>query len=683
MKHKIWVNHFIGAAFAWLLSVSTIGCLITGFDLPVDSLLKIVLWCALFALISSMLLRFRYGGSVIVVMSAFKLYLLIRKEILWEQIQYLSYMISSHYHLVYNWPILGSEAAKEVTMPLLFWSALTAVAVNLHLCRRKHILIAFLPAVIPLTLCLVTTDRVPDAIYLYLLILGLALLLISDWTRMKHPAQGMKLVLRAALPIAVFLALLFGLNPQDKYVNNAGQFQKEVVSWFEKLQDRAEEGFSSAPVGSLDLEKLNLRTVGPKSNLSYSVMRVNSPISGTLYLRGRDYDRYTGTGWEASEDRKEAFTSGSASTGELTIVTYGVRNVLYVPYYAIEAISLAGGACENDENLQRYSYYLSRANSGDSGTPDFRYTKLPDSTHQWARELAAEIADGATSQGEIVRAIGDYVRNSAVYALSTARMASENSDFARWFLEESETGYCVHFATAATVLLRAAGIPARYVEGYMVSCTEGSNQVVSSQDAHAWAEYYDSDSCAWRVLEATPADPDEEEIEPSTAIPETEPPETEESVTESEATSDNNTNQNSIPEKPEDSTEIPVEQDVEKEPYKAPVWMKTVFLWLLIIACIPLQSYARIYRKRILRNRGSPNEQVIERWIQTQSLAKLLKEPYPEELHNLAQKAKFSQHKMKPEELQEFEDYQRQLSKQIQGQSWYQRIIFKWISAVE
>ena len=65
-------------------------------------------------------------------------------------------------------------------------------------------------------------------------------------------------------------------------------------------------------------------------------------------------------------------------------------------------------------------------------------------------------------------------------------MPPEAEDFAVWFLEEGETGYCVHFATAATVLLRAAGVPARYVTGYMAPVEASTPTTVSADQAHAW-----------------------------------------------------------------------------------------------------------------------------------------------------------------------------------------------------
>ena len=56
--------------------------------------------------------------------------------------------------------------------------------------------------------------------------------------------------------------------------------------------------------------------------------------------------------------------------------------------------------------------------------------------------------------------IGDYVRASARYDLNPSRIGEGETDFALWFLEDAAAGYCVHFATAAAVLLRAAVIEA-------------------------------------------------------------------------------------------------------------------------------------------------------------------------------------------------------------------------------
>lgn len=55
---------------------------------------------------------------------------------------------------------------------------------------------------------------------------------------------------------------------------------------------------------------------------------------------------------------------------------------------------------------------------------------------------------------------------------------------------------------------RAAGIPARYVEGYVLTKTqaeqaEGNTMTLTSQNAHAWVEVY-VDGTGWRTMEVTP-----------------------------------------------------------------------------------------------------------------------------------------------------------------------------------
>lgn len=684
MKRKIWILHLISAVFAFVLSVSAIGNLISGYALPVDSLWKINLWCALCAIGSSLLFRFRYGGRVIIFVAVLSLFVLWKRQTLWQELQTIIFILSSHYHDVYAWPVLGHFAAHDVPQPLVIWGVLTAVSVNWYICRRKHIAVVIFPAVLPLMLCLVTTDRVPDTIYLYLLILGLAVLLVTDWTRKNQPAQGLKLILQSTLLIAASLALLFTVNPREEYINHAAILQNKLTAWFQEFQTKAESVVTNTPITAPVTEKLNLRIVGPKNRISYSVMRVNSPVMGSLYLRGRDFDQYTGTGWAASSDRNEVFTSGKGSVGEITIVTYGARNVLYVPYYAAGGINLRGGAMENEDNLQRYSYTLSGTDSGNTDIPDSRYTKLPEETLAWAKEIVGGITDDALSTQANILRIQNYVRNAAVYDLSTSRMDSDYDDFAQWFLEESETGYCVHFATAATVLLRAAGIPARYVEGYMVNASADTDVVVLSTDAHAWAEFYDSG--AWHILEATPADPEDGESDPAPTVPQTETtpeetkPETENPETEPNNTEDLSTKPSTGQENSEGDAGT---QNEEKKAFRVPVWIKMGLRYLFLIVCIILQGRIRMIRKRVLWNRGRPNDRTMTRWRQTRFLAKLLKQPYPEELDHLAQRAKFSQHRIQPEELQQFEDYRNSLTESLRDKPLYKRIVYKWILAIE
>lgn len=89
--------------------------------------------------------------------------------------------------------------------------------------------------------------------------------------------------------------------------------------------------------------------------------------------------------------------------------------------------------------------------------------------------------------------------------------APEGQDELEYFLKTSNTGDDMHFATAAALMFRRAGIPARYVEGYYLSpkdmllYTEMSSVSVSVLDsqAHAWVEIY-IDEIGWFPVEVIP-----------------------------------------------------------------------------------------------------------------------------------------------------------------------------------
>ena len=700
MKHKIWIHQLISALFAFVLAASSVGNLITGYALPVDAMWKIFLWCAFAAVAVAVLFQIPHGGKIMIGLTALAIFGLCLVELfrphIFKQIETLLYCVTSHYHYVYNWPLLGAEGASDVSVPLIFWAILVAFCVNWYICRRKHIAVAIVPTVVPLVLCLLTEDKVPDAVYPYLLIAGLAILLVTDWTRRMQPDQGMQLTLWFTLPITLALALVFICNPKVNYVNHAGKIQKELSMWFEGVQDVAEAVVTGTPIDSAGNEKINLQAVGSKSTSTRSVMIVNSPIGGKLYLRERDYDVYTGTAWIATPDRKEKFTSGKTAVGSLTIATYSTRSNLFVPYYSTSGLELVGGALENEDNLQQYRYTLSKEISGKTSLPGAKYKALPAETKAWATEIVEKLRDGVESEPELVYVIQTYVRSSASYNTTAVRMDADHTDFARWFLEECDTGYCVHYATAATVLLRAAGIPARYVEGYTVNCKKGTDVPVSKQEAHAWVEYYDTTSKAWFVLEVTPT---HEEPKKPTVLPGASQIEddTEDVLIEKET--EVILPGELLPEetRPEETTTLPEETEVPEETVEDPMThiqgttipqnlrkiIKIACMCLAFVLGVLLQRYVRLFRKRKLWNSGNPNACTIWRWRQTRSLANLLNQYYPEELDDLAKKARFSQHEMQPPELQKYEDYRLDLVELIAEKPWYQRIFFKWILAID
>jgi hypothetical protein len=71
------------------------------------------------------------------------------------------------------------------------------------------------------------------------------------------------------------------------------------------------------------------------------------------------------------------------------------------------------------------------------------------------------------------------------------------------FLLKNRSGHCEYFATATTLLLRQAGIPARYAVGYSVQERRGRQWIVRERHAHAWCLAWING--AWREVDTTPA----------------------------------------------------------------------------------------------------------------------------------------------------------------------------------
>lgn len=80
---------------------------------------------------------------------------------------------------------------------------------------------------------------------------------------------------------------------------------------------------------------------------------------------------------------------------------------------------------------------------------------------------------------------------------------TDAGSFLDYFLLESRQGYCTYFATAFTLLARAEGFPARYVQGFCVPINKEGETTVYSYMAHAWPEVY-IDGAGWIPFEPTP-----------------------------------------------------------------------------------------------------------------------------------------------------------------------------------
>ncbi len=718
------LNAVLSCLCAWilgaLLSFAALGCLVTGFDLEAGSLGLIFVLCAIFSALGAVCFRFRWGGAALFACLAAAVFFLCRKEAPVDQTLWLIEHISRVYDKAYHWGYLSLGGSHGGIYPLAALGCLIALTVSGSVTKGISALPAATASLLPLFLCLVVTDTVPDGVFLFLLLAGIGILVLTASSRHRSEEQGNLLTALVAAPVVIAAALLLLLNPKENYANRLPDVQQLATQWLEKLPQRLlelPEYFEEMNAGGRpalpddQVNRVDLSKVGPQTQSQYPVMDVLGTVEGPLYLRGQDFDLYSGTGWQSSSRQTEPFPGTGAVltyTGNLTVETRRLRDVQYLPYYPVTGKNLLSGRLYNTAGLHRYTVSvgilredwrgcslgmpgveLTAAQRRCEEQAQSLYLGLPEQTRQQAQELLEVVLANRKSRTEQAEAIRTLVRSAARYDLDTPSMPRDAEDFALWFLQESETGYCVHFATAATVLLRAAGIPARYVTGYLTTAVPGQTVTVTAEDAHAWAEYYEPALDAWIVLEATPAAEAPEEPQETSEPTE---PEATETVEQTEPSSTQSTEtapgESEAPEtQPEPSGTEPAGSGEPEAPTAVPRWLTALVGWTLALAAAVLmireQRMIRVAAKRRRLREGEPNDQALRRWREVVLLARLRGQGKPpRELERLAQKAKYSQHTLTGEELETLSAYLEESREDLKTHPWYRQIVYQYLYAL-
>jgi transglutaminase-like putative cysteine protease len=134
-----------------------------------------------------------------------------------------------------------------------------------------------------------------------------------------------------------------------------------------------------------------------------------------------------------------------------------------------------------------------------------RALQLPPGKHPRAVALARSWRRQGLGDTAIVKRALDYFHNNDFYyTLSPPPLLNDPVDE---FLFRTRKGFCEHYAAAFTVLMRAAGIPARIVLGYQGGRLNpvGDYLIVRQRDAHAWTEVWLGEDRGWVRVDPTAA----------------------------------------------------------------------------------------------------------------------------------------------------------------------------------
>lgn len=684
----------VSTVLTFLAVFGGLGCLATGMELRFDT--AMLVWgCVLMALLFSLFWDSRLW-LLPLCLSALLLVYWWQEDTLRLSMESLLYQISDLYDRGYGWGILQwsdrTLLPRDVTEALLALGLPIAAAVSFTVAKGRHSWLGAFGALIPLLFCILLTDTVPAETYLALLLSSVILMLMTGHVRCHSHRQANTLSLTLALPLTLALALMFTFCPREGYHMQSGAQKLEDLVLQLLEQTQSPEDIVLIPGDQA--RTVNLANTGKRSQNGDVVMTVRAEETGSIYLRGCAYDIYDGTSWSSTPGWNSwnlFYTASQESQAKtLSIRTKRPHSVLYFTYTPQGAPQkVLGGRMRNEERLTEYtvSYidpvrYNSTWSSQESqigGQQLSEYLQLPDSTREAARKIlthrvgiptettnAAQVWENATY-------IANWVSRRADYDLRTGKMPAGQEDFALWFLEEADTGYCTHFATAATVLLRAAGIPAQYVTGYLVDAKAGQEVAVTDADAHAWVEVF-INGIGWVMLEPTPAQGitgtggSEDATQPSrpttpnqTTEPEQTAPTTEPEQT-APTTEPEQTTEGTVTHRPDQTTQTPIHlattaPGIGGADPQSPGRQRfgEALLWLLSAVCfllaLVLQWRIRVAYKQHKCRQGHHNRRALQLWKQLSRACKLNRAEPPEECYWLAQKARFSQHTITAQEL--------------------------------
>ena len=131
------------------------------------------------------------------------------------------------------------------------------------------------------------------------------------------------------------------------------------------------------------------------------------------------------------------------------------------------------------------------------------FMDVPEIVPQRVHDLTHEIIRYATNDFDRIMAIRNYLLQFP-YTLDTVPVP-RGVCFVDHFLFYGQQGYCVYFASAMAIMARIAGVPSRYVEGFVTPATYTYRELtmITNMMAHAWVEVY-LEGFGWLKVEATP-----------------------------------------------------------------------------------------------------------------------------------------------------------------------------------
>jgi len=314
----------------------------------------------------------------------------------------------------------------------------------------------------------------------------------------KSAKLGINLLFQA-IPLAILLFFLFPRVPGP-------------------LWGLPEQGSSAATGLSNTMAPGQITELAFDNSVAFRVeFKDKVPDSSQLYWRGPVFTYYDGFMWQELTNNSRNFF-GSDWVTELPPVPQvklkeGIKySVMLEPHNASWLLALdiptlypaTSYLTQNyelisDEPVKKLLRYEVTSNVNYKLSPEAPpsnrvYRQIPQFVGPKARQLVLDLQDKINGSQpydqQMVNLVLDYFRSEPFYyTRQPPAMVDRPID---QFLFEERRGFCEHYASSFVILMRAAGLPARIVTGYLGGelNTIGNYFIVRQSDAHAWAEVW-------------------------------------------------------------------------------------------------------------------------------------------------------------------------------------------------
>lgn len=254
--------------------------------------------------------------------------------------------------------------------------------------------------------------------------------------------------------------------------------------------------------------------------------------SGRIYLKFKSFGDYAGTRWGEANEYGSLLLDGSSAyyltslalskngAPESFVSITSKYDQYVLPYYALSSgayVQKSDAVINGDAGATYVIGYLtfegydigevpSSVEEFEAAYREFvydNYLKIDTETLAYMKGIIAKEGFDISSP-TVIDDIAEYIKGAATYSLGYDRALDKSANIAIAFLETYKSGVCQHYATAATLMYRALGIPARYTIGYVGETKEGEETLVTSAEEHAWVEVY-IDGTGWVMVEVTGA----------------------------------------------------------------------------------------------------------------------------------------------------------------------------------